>query len=131
MSQLELVVTLTILCLLLSFAVYRVTYFLLVDSLIEEPRKALIRRLTEGGDPDRADWPLFLESTKGWRKKATQLATCPYCMSVWVAAAAMFICWPTIIPHPDGNWLVWWLLTWMVIATGGLVFWAIIEGHDG
>lgn len=119
-----------LLLVILGGLVYRVTYFILVDSLIEEPRKKVLAKLTGGGDPDRDDWPLHMRTTTGWRLKLTELLTCPYCMSIWVGAVATAITWPTIIPQPDGGWFVWLLVTWLAMSTIALVFWAVIEGHD-
>jgi len=52
-----------------SLAVWRIVRFIQRDSLIEEPREAVINR-----------WGHL---------KITELLTCPWCLSIWVAAGVV------------------------------------------
>ena len=68
---------LIILIVLLSAAVYRVTRFLINDTLISEQRRWVKLKLMGNGDVGPV------------RVKLLDLLSCPYCLSVWVAAAGV------------------------------------------
>lgn len=73
---------------LLSLVVYRVTRFFSLDSLIEEPRKAIVGWLLSKDNyvEDGEEWPMSY-----WRRKAKQWIECPYCQSVWYAMATYLV----------------------------------------
>lgn len=97
-----------LLLVVLSAVTYRVGRFIVLDTLIDSPRNKVI------------DW--LLGRKKNWSLKLAELIGCPYCITVWVAAGAVAL---TAlfqpIPYP-----VW---TWLTVATGSLVFWAIIDSE--
>ena len=97
-----------ILVVLLSAAVYRVTRFLILDTLIFEQRRWVKLKLMGNGDVG----PI--------RVKLLDLLSCPYCLSVWIAVAAVLITQQfASIPLPA--------LAWLAICTGSLAFWRYIE----
>jgi hypothetical protein len=64
-----------ILIVVLGLVVYRVTRFIVLDTLIETPREAV------------HNW---LMTRKGWwGPKIAELVGCPWCVSVWVSAGAI------------------------------------------
>lgn len=76
--------------LILGLAGYRITRFLVEDSLIERPRKKLV------GDPsdptDRGWFGRRYQLTHGRRKRfwineLYILITCAFCMSIWISLA--------------------------------------------
>lgn len=87
-----------------GLVVYRITHFIIEDTLIEGTRKKV------------KDWchEKFQTLDKKWKSNVLQfffkLLTCPYCVSVWLAFAP----WPFIV-----GW-DWWLL-WGWLATAGVV----------
>lgn len=115
---------------LLCFVTYRVTRFIVLDSLIEVWREkfynALLAPLSES---DRRlvldlheDAPLRI--LPWWRRKFYQLFSCPFCISVWIAGAVVSITnqWYEALPLP-----VWW---WLAVSTGSLIVYRIIDAED-
>jgi hypothetical protein len=99
-----------VLLIVLSAVSYRVSRFLLLDSLIDETRNSVLEWLEM--HPNR------------FTLKLLELLGCPYCVTIWVSAAtvgvtALFVEDP--IPMP-----VW---TWLATATGSLVFWRWIDSE--
>lgn len=96
--------------------VWRVTRFILLDSLIHGYRKKLLGWLDQPrpGHP----WRDY------WADKAWQLATCPWCMSIWVSAGFIVITnvWLWDIPAP-----VW---MWLAVAAFALVPYNYLDGDD-
>ena len=93
----------------LGAVTYRVTRFILLDTLFADTRTKLKLALIGKGP-----------STSVFRTKLYDLMSCPYCMSVWVAAGAVALSAPfTDIPLP-----VW---TWLGVCTTSLAFWRYIE----
>ena len=87
---------------LLSFVTYRVTRFLVRDTLIDKQRFKLHAAL--------------LSKSKPWRNKLFELIDCPYCLSVWVAGASVLIANQfTAIRLP-------WMM-WLAVAGGCLTVW--------
>lgn len=77
-----------LLFLFLGFAVFRVTRFLLKDTLIERQRMWLLHRIAKakagpGGMPD----------VSPWRMKLLQLVQCAWCLSIWVAGMTELVVW--------------------------------------
>lgn len=91
----------------LSLVTWRVTRFVLHDTLIEGLRSKTLGWL------GRAPQPL-------WRLKLMELLTCPYCFSVWVAAGAC-VAWDiyTSLPAP--------MFVWLAVCAGTMVVWRWVE----
>ena len=99
-----------VLVIILSAVVYRVSRFIILDSLVD-------------GTRDRfAD---FLERHPGlfWTKIG-ELMRCPYCITIWVAAGAVWAQHVFVSPIPVPIW------TWLAVATGSVVFWGIIDSEE-
>ena len=64
------------LLLVYALAVARITRLVITDGIFERPRTALLDYLTDNRHP-----------------KLLELAGCPWCISVWVAAAVMPLAW--------------------------------------
>lgn len=94
-----------------GLVVYRVTRFIVLDTLIEEPRDAVMN---------------WLISRKGWwGPKLGQLLGCPWCVSVWVSAGAVALTvWLTdhevIMP-------VW---TWLAAAAVAVLAYNVTDAED-
>jgi Protein of unknown function (DUF1360) len=100
MSGLSLIVVLSLAC-------YRVTRFVIRDTLWEHWRVKLGDRIL-GTSP------------KLWRDKLYDLLHCPYCLSVWVAAATVAAADGFVsVPLP--------LFSWLAVAAGSLVVWRVVE----
>ena len=103
----------------LSAVVYRVSRFIALDALIDGTRDRFTGWLTKTGTAAKAG------STKRMLcEKVLTLLGCPWCVTIWVAAATtvahrLFV---GALPMP-----IWW---WLVTATGELVFWAVIEPDE-
>lgn len=98
----------------LSLVTYRVTRFLIEDSLIAAPRFHL-KRWISGNE---AGIKLF--NTPKWRAKLIELSECPYCISVWVALAATLISSAAAsVPQP-----VW---VWLATCGGTMMVWTFVE----
>lgn len=90
--------------LLLSGVTYRVTRFLMLDLLIEEPRQQLFAWLAK-----HPNWATV---------KLQELMVCPWCVSVWVAGAAVLLTIPfASVPLP-----VW---VWLASSAGCMVLWQL------
>jgi FtsH-binding integral membrane protein len=98
-----------LLLIVLSAVTYRVGRFLILDTLIDEPRNRVL------------SW-LEMRPTRFW-SKVHDLLGCPFCITIWIAAGAVAITdiWFASVPMP-----VW---TWLAVATGALVFWAVIDSE--
>lgn len=103
------------LILITSLVAYRVTRFLLRDSLIDGPRKWLYEKLLR---PYRTN---LAAPGQRWRDKVYELLDCPYCTSVWVAAAtvAAVDAHGVSVPMP--------LFAWLATASGAMVVWRVVE----
>jgi hypothetical protein len=61
----------------LSFAAYRITRFIVFDTLIDEPRNWLYRKLSTRGEPkDRGRY---------FKEKLMDLTSCTFCTGFWVS----------------------------------------------
>lgn len=98
-----------ILLILMSLVTYRITRFVIDDTLIDLFRERLHMRLL--GKPG---W---------WRDKAYELTTCPYCLSVHVAWMTVLITmiWVSV-PLP--------VLMWLAVSGGAMVVWRTVEVDD-
>ena len=106
MSQVSYIVTLIV----LSAVVYRVSRFIVLDTLIDGTRDKTV------------DW-LERHPALFWTK-IKELLGCPWCITIWVAAATV---WAQHVFVADVPMPVW---TWLTVSTGGLVFWAIIDSEN-
>lgn len=101
---------LLLIVIVLSAVTYRVARFLLLDDLLNELRDRFYVWLTK---PEKVSW---------FRIKLTEFAFCQFCITVWIAAAAVAIADAYVsVPLP--------FFAWPAIATGSLVFWAYIDGE--
>lgn len=100
MSELSLI-------LVLSLATYRATRFVIKDTIIMTLR---LKALTA----------IVGENPGEFRMKVHELLTCPYCISVWLAASAVALAdiWSSV-PLP--------VFTWGAVAAGCLMTWRYIE----
>lgn len=98
------------LIILLSLAVYRVTRFVILDTIIAHQRIWLLNKIL-GRKP------------RGWREKIHELLQCPFCLSVWLAGASVALGdrWVSV-PLP---WLAW-----LGVCTGTVVVWRFVEGQE-
>jgi hypothetical protein len=102
MSELQLIV-------LLSLAVYRVTRFIIRDTLIDAPRNWLYGKLVTPGHP-------FLD-------KVYELLDCPYCLGIWISAFSVAIArhyTPVSLP----------VFVWLAVAGGAMIVWRIVERDE-
>jgi hypothetical protein len=112
----------------LSLVTFRVTRFVLSDSLIAQPRNAFKGRLLGETTRDAHELDLAYQAeitardsrVAGWRLKLYELFDCHYCFSVWVSAGAVALTdWQTSVPLP-----VW---MWLAATAGALVIWRFVE----
>ena len=92
---------------LLALASYRITRFIILDTLIETQRVWVLMKL----------WG---EAPSATRQKLHELLVCSRCLSVWVSAAVVAITsiWISI-PLP--------FLTWLGVCGAVLAIWRIVE----
>lgn len=105
----------------LAFVVYRVTRFISLDTLIDEPRDKVAGWLLSGDvffDETNKRWPVNI-----WKRKMLQWLECPFCQSVWVAAGALTF-W-TIIS--DYEWTWDWLLHWLAICGAAMAVYKFVD----
>jgi Protein of unknown function (DUF1360) len=103
---------------LLSLAAFRITRFILEDSLIEEPRDWLKRRV-QGKVADQRSLAL-------WRRKVLELLECPWCMSVWISAGTVVLAsftWNA--PRPPLFW------EWLFVCGGSIIAYLVAEKLAG
>lgn len=92
----------------LSLATYRVTRFVVEDTLIQHQRIWVLNRIM-GRKP------------RAWREKLYELLSCKFCLSIWFAAGAVAITDAfTSVPLP--------VLMWLAVSAGALVIWRAAEG---
>ena len=96
-----------VLVIVLSAVTYRISRFLLLDTLIDTPREKVMVWLEE--HPGRV-----------WAKMY-ELLDCPWCITIWIAAGVVAL---QVLVVEDVPVPVW---TWLAVATGSLVWWRIID----
>lgn len=101
---------LLILIVILSAVVYRVGRFLILDTMFEGTRAQVFGRLAMR---ERFIW-----------HKIAELLGCPYCITVWIAAAACFAWRIFVEPFPAP------VFVWLAVSTGSLLFWRAIDYED-
>lgn len=95
------------LTILLSLVTYRVTRFVVKDTIIEGTR-IWLHTFILGKKP------------KLWREKLQELISCPFCISVWISAATVAVTDRYVsVPLP--------VFQWLAVAAGTLVIWRIVE----
>lgn len=97
-----------LLSVILGAVTYRVTRFIILDTLINEQRRWVKFKLIGDGSPGPV------------RVKLLDLLSCPYCLSVWIALGAVAL----TMPFADVPMPVW---TWLATCTASLAFWRYIE----
>lgn len=90
----------------ISLITYRVARFLILDTLIDTPRIWFHQ--------------VILAKPKPWRMKLYELITCPFCLTVWVAAAV------TAIGDLTYGFTAP-VAVWLASAAGSLMVWNIVE----
>lgn len=120
-----------VLILVLGLVTYRVTRFIILDSLIENVRARAFEWLLSPLEPAQRETVMELhedaplQELSMWRRKLYQLLSCPFCISVWVGAGAVFLTdWLTAF---DVRLPVW---TWLATSTVALVVYAYIDAED-
>ena len=106
---------------ILSAVVYRVSRFIIMDTGFMD---WLTGRVDEGGERitvDKHDDPVSWRQLNFVKRKTAELMGCPWCVTVWIAAAVVLLTWlfSDDLPMP---WFYW-----PALSAGGLVFWAIID----
>jgi hypothetical protein len=96
-----------ILLVVLSAVCYRVSRFIVLDTLIDAPRNAMLSWLEMR--PNAVTYKLI------------ELIGCPWCITIWVSAGTVAVQHFVVDPVPVPIW------TWLAVATGSLVFWGIID----
>jgi Protein of unknown function (DUF1360) len=104
--MLELLITVII----AGLVVYRVTRFVILDSMIEGTRDWIEGKLI-------GDKPNLI------RDKLDDLFHCPYCLSVWISAATIAVADRyRSVPLP--------VFAWLATAAACMVVWTIVEDDD-
>lgn len=70
---------------ILAFAVYRITRFLIHDTLIEKQRLWVYRKIAKAVPAEGGGYRI----PEG-RTKLLELLQCPWCLSIWIAAGTVF-----------------------------------------
>jgi len=99
-SQLQLTI-------ILSLACYRVTRFIVEDTLIAGFR-IWLHTVILGRKP------------RLWREKLQELISCQFCISVWIAGALVSIAdyfGPVALPG----------IQWAAVAAGSIIIWQVVE----
>lgn len=100
--------------LVFSFVVWRVTRFLLRDSLID-------------GTRFKVEHYFGSRSNRTSMRKMSELVTCPWCVSVWVAAVLTAV-WR--LTEGDGIGWFWTAIVWLAAAAGAMACWATWEDDE-
>jgi hypothetical protein len=117
-----------LLLILCSAVTYRVSRFIVLDTMIEGTRDSFIAKLTTWPDStgrtrvinrDEATYELI----PLWRRKIVELVGCPWCVTIWVGAAVTLLTHFIVEPVPAP--ILWWL----TISSLALVLWAIIDAE--
>lgn len=93
---------------LLSAFTFRLSRFLILDTLISGTRAKVHIRLVAKG--------------KWWSTKLYELVNCPYCISIWISGITVIVIDTATnysIPLP--------VVFWLAVSTGSLLFWSLIE----
>lgn len=102
-----------VLILIMALVTWRVARFIALDSLIEEIRDPVLSWL------DRPGRFTFL------RNKVADLLGCPWCLSIWISAAVVFLTRQFCVdsmPMP-----IW---TWLAVSILPIVGWTYVDSDD-
>jgi hypothetical protein len=120
-----------LLLIILSAVVYRVARFIVLDTIWEGWRDKLLDWLTTGTDAmgsqrvlDKKRDPEEWAQLPYIKRKFSELMMCPFCVTIWVAGFTVLAYDVVIDPN-----LPLPVFYWLTIATGGLVFWAVIDSE--
>jgi hypothetical protein len=105
------VTTLTLTALILSFVIWRVTRFLLRDSMFEETRF-------------KVEHFFGSRANKLLPRKINELITCPWCVSIWVSAGLTAL-WRW--QEGDGVGWFWTAVVWLASAGAAMAWWLTWE----
>ena len=117
-----------LLLILCSAVVYRVSRFIVLDTMIEGTRDRFTAWLQTWPDnegrrrvinKDETPWLLI----PLWRRKIVELVSCPWCVTVWVGGIVTLLTHFIVEPVPAP---VWW---WLAISSLALVIWAITDSE--
>jgi hypothetical protein len=109
---------------IMSFATMRLSRLVVKDDIFREWRQKLVYWLANGKAYFDDDNVLQHTSRRlpKWRDKLVKLATCPYCVSVWLAGF-MTIAWHFVVdPLPAP------VFVWLAVCAGSLVVWEYVDG---
>ena len=99
-----------ILLLVMSAVTYRVSRFIVLDTLIDEARNWVLSWLEMRPNPLTV--------------KLIDLLGCPYCITIWVSAATVAATAAVGYDLPVPIW------TWLAVATGSLILWGLIDQEE-
>lgn len=103
-----------------ALLVYRVTRFVIEDTLIDGIRNKVLGWIVGSQVEMGPDGMPKLRIPSLWRRKLRELLTCPYCLSAYVAAAA------TIVTDHYYNVPLPWFY-WLAVAAASLMVWRYVE----
>lgn len=103
---------LLILIVIHGLCTWRVARFLVLDDLINTPREYMHEWLLSGG-------PV--------RQKISVLLSCPWCITVWIAAVATFF-WAFLLADRWPGWL--FLPVWIATAAVAVLIWLHADADD-
>ncbi len=95
---------------ILSAVVYRISRFIVLDTLMEGTRDKLV------------DW---LEHHPGffWTK-FKELIGCPYCVTIWISAVLVWVQNVFVAPVPLP------VYTWLAVSTGSVMIWSFVDSEE-
>lgn len=99
------------LILVLGLVVYRVTRFIVLDTLVDVPRDWVHNRL--------------MSTKRRWGPYLAKLIGCPWCVSVWVSAGAVAL--TMILTNHDIVMPVW---TWLAAAAVAVLAYNVTDAED-
>lgn len=103
-------IDLLILIIILSAVVYRVSRFIVLDTMIDGTRHKVLG---------------YLEAKpKLLPQKLAELLGCPFCVTVWISAGAC-LAWRIFIASFAAP-----VFVWLAVAAGALIYWAVIDSED-
>lgn len=112
---------------IMSFATMRVSRLVVKDTIFKEWREKLMYWLAHGHATFDEETGAIKHTTRRlplWRDKLVKLATCPYCVSVWVAGF-MTIAWHFVVDPLPAPFFVF-----LAVAAGSLIVWEYVDGGD-
>lgn len=99
-----------IMIIVLSATVYRISRFIVLDTMFEGTRAQVFGRLAMS---ERFIW-----------HKIAELLGCPYCITVWISAASC-VAWRIFVGPFEAP-----VFVWLAVSTGSLLFWRAIDSDD-